>query len=420
MGMRRREFIYTTAWGGTIAMAAPSLFAGQATAGAPVLVVIQLAGGNDGLNTVVPLGNDHYRRARPKIAIPDAAALRINDAIGLHPNLAGLKSLYDQGHLAIVEGVGYPNPNRSHFRSTEIWHTASDADRTERHGWLGRYFDAYCADQPASVGLCIGSQNPQAFDAATPKGVTFNDPRQLKVQKAKGADEQAMMQMMGVDDEGQSETAAGESIGNLAGSMAAQPAGLDPLAFLQNTATEASISSQQIDAILKRVKPQTEFPGSRLAKELQVVSQLIRGDMPTRVYYLSRGGFDTHTNQTGAHAALMKEWGDAMQAFLAEMKAAGQLDRVCVLVYSEFGRRVKENASGGTDHGVAAPVFVLGGKIKGGLHGRPPSLAPDDLVKGDIAHTTDYRSIYATLLEKHLGAASPPVLLREFPLLDIV
>ena len=419
MRMTRREFSYLTAWGGTIGMAASNSF-GVQQKNDPILVVIQLAGGNDGLNTVVPINNDHYFKARPKIAIKADASLNINESTGLHPNLVGLKALYDEGQLAVIEGVGYPNPNRSHFRSTEIWHTGSDSNKTEKYGWLGRYFDHYCANESASIGLCIGKQNPQAFTAAMPKGVTFNDPRQLKVKKAKGSDADMMMQMMGIEEEDPMQANAGESIGDLSGGAVGNTSGLNPLEFLENTATEASISAKQIDAILKQVKPQTSFPNSRFAKELQVVSQLITGHMPSRIFYLSRGGFDTHSNQLGSHATLMKEVGDALQAFMAEMKTAGQADRVCVLVYSEFGRRVKENASGGTDHGVAQPVFVMGGTVNGGLYGKRPSLAQADLIKGDIAHTTDYRSVYATLLEKHLGVDSKPVLPGTFQPLEFI
>lgn len=415
--MKRREFIYTTAWGGTIGLAAPDLFAGTGSEAEPVLVVIQLAGGNDGLNTVVPIQNDHYYAARPKLAIKPADTIRINDTTGLHQNLAGMMALYDAGRLAVVEGVGYPNPNRSHFRSTEIWHTGSDADQVERHGWIGRYFDTYCAAQPASVGLTIGKQNPQAFAAANPAGVTFSDPRQLNVKKARGNPDM-MMDMMGIDDD---EPVAGDSIGSLTGGGNAPAAGAsNPLAFLEKTATEADLSARQIDAILKKVKPGRAFPGTRFGQELKVVSQLIRGGMPSKVYYLSRGGFDTHTNQAGAHAQLLKEVGDALLEFDRELENTGQNRRVVVMVYSEFGRRVKENASGGTDHGVAAPLFVMGGPVKGGFYGKRPGMAPDQLIKGDLAHTTDYRSVYATLLEKHMGIDAKPVLLKSFQPLEFI
>jgi uncharacterized protein (DUF1501 family) len=420
MNMNRRTFTYLTAWGGTIGLSGQNAFGTPVPSKGPILVVIQLAGGNDGLNTVVPINNDHYYKARPKIAIAPEDSLKINDSTGLHPRLTGLKSIYDEGQLAIIEGVGYPNPNRSHFRSTEIWHTGSDSGKFEKYGWIGRYFDTYCQDAPASVGLCIGKQNPQAFTAQMPKGVTFNDPRQLKVKKTKGSDSMMMEMMMGTEEDDEPETpVAGESIGNIGGAVG-NTSGLSPLEFLENTATEARISAAQIESILKKVKPQTQFPGSRFAKELQVTSQLIRGEMPSSIYYLSRGGFDTHTNQAGSHMALMTEIGDALQAFHAEMKTAGLSDRVCVFVYSEFGRRVKENASGGTDHGVAQPVFVLGGTVKGGFFGKRPDMAPEQLWKGDIAHTTDYRSVYATLLKKHMGVNPDPVLLKTFKTLSFI
>lgn len=418
MIMNRRTFTYLTAWGGSIGFSGRNAFAAPVSSKGPILVVIQLAGGNDGLNTVVPIDNDHYFTARPKISIKPENTLQINDSTGLHPNLSGLKSIYDEGHLAIVEGVGYPNPNRSHFRSTEIWHTGSDSKKVEKYGWIGRYFDTYCKEKPASVGLCIGKQNPQAFTAKMPKGVTFNDPRQLKVKKAKGSDAM-MMEMMGIEEDEGEAPVAGESIGNIGGAVG-NTSGLSPLEFLENTATEASISAAQIEAILKKDKPQTQFPGSRFAKELQVTSQLIRGEMPSSIYYLARGGFDTHTNQSGSRMALMREIGDGLQAFHAEMKTAGFSERVCVFVYSEFGRRVKENASAGTDHGVAQPVFVMGGSVKGGLYGERPDMAPDKLWKGDITHTTDYRSVYATLLKNHMGVNPDPVLLKTFETLPFI
>ena len=411
MNLNRRRFFYTTAWGGVIGMAWPGAYAAGGQEEEPILVVIQLAGGNDGLNTVVPFANDYYQKARPTLALKPADVLKINDSTGLHPSLTGINALYDAGQLAIIEGVGYPDPNRSHFRSTEIWHTASDAKTTERYGWLGRYFDTYCGDRDASVGVCIGKQNPQAFSAAMPKGITFSDPRRMKVRQKNASDE--MMQMMGMEEELDINN-DGDSIAELAGGGSGGNPAVNPLDFLKNTASDARTSSMQIEGILQKTKPEAAYPNTRFAKEMQVVSQLIRGGMPTRIYYLSHGGFDTHTNQLGTHAARLKEWSDAMQAFMHETSRSQPSGRVCVMVFSEFGRRVAENGSGGTDHGVAAPLFVMGGRVQGGLHGRRPSLAPADLDRGDIVHHVDYRSVYATLLEKHLGVDSRPVLLKRF------
>lgn len=418
MNLDRRRFFYTTAWGGIIGMSWPGrAAAGLLQDGMPVLVVIQLAGGNDGLNTVVPVDNDHYYRARPKLAIPPKAALPINESTGLHPVLAGMRNIHDVGQLAIIEGVGYPHPNRSHFRSTEIWHTGSDAETTERHGWLGRYFDHYCSGDAASIGICIGQQNPQAFAAALPKGVAFSNPRQLNVRGGKPSE--AVMQLMGMAEEPELANAGG-SISELSGGGNRAMGGADPLGFLKNTAADAKSSSRQIEEILKRTASGSAYPNTRFAHEMQVVSQLIRGRMPTRIFYLSHGGFDTHVNQAGAHAARLQEWSDAMQSFMKEITASGQAGQVCVMVFSEFGRRVAENGSGGTDHGVAAPVLVAGGAVRGGLHGRRPGMAPEELNRGDIVHTVDYRSVYATLLEKHLGVDSRPVLRGSFEPLEFL
>ncbi len=417
MNLNRRRFVYTTAWGGAIGMTWPKrCSAEQLQNDMPILVVIQLAGGNDGLNTVVPINNDHYYHARPKLAIKPADALKIDALTGLHPSLTGIRTVYDTGQLGIVEGVGYPNPNRSHFRSTEIWHTASDANKTEQYGWLGRYFDTYCNHESASIGICIGTQNPQVFTAAMPKGITFSDPRRINIQNKNVSDE--MMQMMGMDDD--NGYTAGDSIAELSGGGATGNPVISPLDFLKHTASDAKTSAQQIEKILDKIKPQTSFPNARFAKEMQMVAQLIRGRMPTRIYYLTHGGFDTHANQSGTHAARLKEWSDAMQAFMDEMTKSHQVGRVCMLVFSEFGRRLAENASGGTDHGVAAPVFIMGGSVKGGLHGRRPSLSPADLDKGDIVHTVDYRSVYATVLEKHLAVDSKPILQKPFKPLDFL
>ncbi len=419
MNMNRRRFVYTTAWGGTIGMAWPGFTAAEPNPGdSPILVVIHLAGGNDGLNTIVPIDNDYYYSARPKLAIKSSMTLSIDGATGVHPSLTGLKSIYDTGRVAIVEGVGYPHPNRSHFRSTEIWHTGSDAEKTERHGWIGRYFDTYCQRESASVGICVGKQSPQAFAAAMPKGVTFSDPKRISVRHTDGSDE--MMKMMGMGEDESDIEASGASIGELAGSATPADPSMSPLDFLKNTASEARASAEQIEAILNKTKPRTAYPNTRFAREMQVVSQLIRGSMPTRIYYLAHGGFDTHANQLGSHAARLKEWSDAMQAFMDELSHTGQAGRVCTMVFSEFGRRVAENASGGTDHGVAGPLFAIGGSVKGGLHGRRPSLSPADLDHGDIVHTVDYRAVYATLLEKHLGVDSKPVLLKPFKPLDFL
>jgi uncharacterized protein (DUF1501 family) len=428
----RREFLRTGLLGGSLSWTLPAflsrtmqtlhaqadgaLIQGVTGRDGNILVVLQLAGGNDGLNTVIPLGNDEYRKARPNLGIPESSILKIDPATGLHPSLSGLASAYQDGHLAIVQGVGYPNPNRSHFRSTEIWATAIDSDKSSTTGWIGRYFDNACSGCDASIGIAMASQLPQAFAATNPKGVLFQGGGggKKKSSKKKGSnlsDSDPSMMSMEEDDAGE----AGGSIGALNG-----PGNLGKLSaldFLERTEMDAMVSQQEISSASAKAKNAVPFPSSRLGQNFAMVSRLIAGGMPTRIYYLSLGGFDTHTQQAGAHERLLKEMGDAVSAFLADLKAQGNLGRVTLMTFSEFGRRVKENASGGTDHGAAAPLFLAGGGVKAGLLGQMPSLASKDLFDGDVKYNTDFRSVYATVLEKHLGVKSEPILKKPFPLI---
>ena len=428
----RREFLRTGLLGGSLSWTLPAflshtmqtlhaqadgaLIQGVTGRDGNILVVLQLAGGNDGLNTVIPLGNDEYRKARPNLGIPESSILKIDPATGLHPSLSGLASAYQDGHLAIVQGVGYPNPNRSHFRSTEIWATAVDSDKSSTTGWIGRYFDNACSGCDASIGIAMASQLPQAFAATNPKGVLYQGGGggKKKSSKKKGSslsDSDSSMMSMEEDDAGE----AGGSIGALNG-----PGNLGKLSaldFLERTEMDAMVSQQEISSASAKSKNAVPFPSSRLGQNFAMVSRLIAGGMPTRIYYLSLGGFDTHTQQAGAHERLLKEMGDAVSAFLADLKAQGNMGRVTLMTFSEFGRRVKENASGGTDHGAAAPLFLAGGGVKAGLLGQMPSLASKDLFDGDVKYNTDFRSVYATVLEKHLGVKSEPILKKLFPLI---
>ncbi|MCE9615118.1 MAG: DUF1501 domain-containing protein [Lentisphaerae bacterium] len=425
----RREFMKTLAIGGGGGLLMPSLFSsalaaaakgvGGGVADAPILIVLQLSGGNDGLNMVVPMGNDDYARARPKLAIGRKSALSLTADTGLHPALAGVKGLYDDGQVAVVHAVGYPNPNRSHFRAMEIWQTAADADRYEDYGWIGRYFDRYCRAMDGSVGVAIGGPSPQAFQAASPKGLSFKEPSQLQVRGARagrgGLDgdawHEAYEDMNGLDGEDMS----GATIGALTGKPAIV-AGQSPLAFLEQTARDAQAGALRMERIQRTGRNLVAFPTTGLGRDCSLVARLIAGEMPTRVYYLSLGGFDTHTNQAGTQERLLREVGDALAALLADLKAQGNRERVQIVMFSEFGRRVKENANGGTDHGAAGPVLIFGGGVRGGVVGAYPSLAAADLERGDVSFRVDFRSIYATLLERHLGVASAPVLGRQYPL----
>ncbi len=434
----RREFLRTSILGGALSWTVPAFLsntfaalqaeaadkATQVTTGrdGTILVVLQMAGGNDGLNTVVPYANDDYHRARPQIGLSEGKVLKLGDDVALNGSLTGFKSLYDAGQLAVIQGVGYPNPNRSHFRSTEIWQTASDAERFETYGWLGRYFDNACAGCDPTVGVSIGRQMPQAFSAKQPKGVSLDTPQTYRFMPPRGGGpaemssaEESYRKLNQPD--GEMAENAGASIGAIQGTVRHTGSVLD---FIERTALDAQVSSDKIREIAGRLENQATYPMSQLGNSLKLVAKLIAGGLPTRVFYVSQGGYDTHTNQVNTHDRLLKDLGDSVKAFVDDLKGQGNLPRVLVMTFSEFGRRVAENASGGTDHGAAAPVFIVGQKVKAGLLGKYPSLAPADLFEGDLQHTVDFRSVYATVLEGWLKTRSEPVLGRKFPLLGLV
>ncbi len=425
----RRQFLRTSLLGGALswtvpaflertflamdAHAADSLIQTATGKDGPILVILQLAGGNDGLNTLVPHGDDAYYRARPSIAIPKSKTHHLTDYLGLNPNLRGLKSLYDEGHLSVIQGVGYPNPNRSHFRSTEIWQTAVDSNKSESQGWLGRYFDSCCQGEDPAVGVSIGNQAPQAFAAKEPRGISFSRPEQFRFDLKQSAIPDAADEFFrSVNDV---ESMDGGSIGMLHGSNSG---GGETLDFLQRTALDAVMSSDKVLDITKRSRSSVAYPAGNLANSLNLVARLIGGGMPTRVYYVAQGGYDTHSNQVGAHERLMRDLDASVAAFVADLKSQGNFDRVMMMTFSEFGRRVAENGSGGTDHGAAAPLFVTGGAVKPGIFGSAPSLTK--LNNGDLIHGVDFRSVYATVLSKWLKAPVEPILHRNFPILPFI
>jgi uncharacterized protein (DUF1501 family) len=436
----RRQFLRSTVLGGALSWTVPAFLADTFAAlhsdaadsatqivtgkDSTILVVLQMAGGNDGINTVVPYTNDFYRNARPKLGLTAQQVLDLNGEIGFHNALTGFKNLYDAGHLAVVQGVGYPNPNRSHFRSTEIWQTGSDSDKVEKYGWLGRYFDNACAGCDPTVGVDIGGQTPQAFFAKTPTGISLANPQNYRF-LSPGRFRPGQVDLLEESYEKMNEIPdvaadvnSGGSIAALASAMP-QPGG-SALHFIERTALDAQVSSDQIRAIVARVKNQGSYPVTQLGNNLKLIAQLIAGGLPTRVYYVSQGGYDTHVNQAGTQDRLLKELGDAVNSFVGDLKAQGNLQRVLVMTFSEFGRRVAENASGGTDHGAAAPLFVIGDKVKAGLLGRYPSLAPQDLFEGDIKYSVDFRRVYAGVLESWLRTKSTPILGRQFEPLRLV
>jgi uncharacterized protein (DUF1501 family) len=369
-----------------------------------ILVIVQLGGGNDGLNTVVPYGSPDYYNARPQIGLraPGAAAQNGQQAaldlanaqgIGLHPNLTGFKELYDGGLLTVVQGVGYPNPNRSHFTSMDIWQTGRlDAKGS---GWIGRYFDNTCNGTPIPEGaVAIGRNAPLAMQGDIQKPIAFESP--------------SLFRWLG-EDLHRTMKDPYDAI-NRAGAVGGAAAGTQR-EFLMRTALDAQVASDKIRAAVAK-QPLVQYPQSGLANQLKTVGAMIRAELPTRVYYASMGGFDTHGGQLGTHANLMRQLGDAVLAFQNDLKAQGNEGRVLTMVFSEFGRRVRQNASNGTDHGTAAPMFLVGPSLKAGVCGNHPSLT--DLDQGDLKYGIDFRSVYTSILEDWMKAPAEAILRGKF------
>ena len=353
----RREFLRRTVLGSSLAWTVPAFLANTFSAldsaaadsatqivtgkDSTILVVLQMAGGNDGINTVVPYANDFYHKARPTIGLSSEKVLKLNGEVGLHGAMKGFKELYDGGQLSVIQGVGYPNPNRSHFRSTEIWQTASDSQRVEKYGWVGRYFDSACGGADPTVGVTIGSQLPQAFFAAKPKGIVFNNPQNYRFMANGQATEDSYKKL---NDQEMMADNVGENSG---GSIGMLPAGMPmtggkAVDFISRTAMDAQHSSDEVRAIAAKVENQAVYPASQLANGLKLVAKLIGGGLPTRIYYVSQGGYDTHTNQLGSQQRLLGDLSESVKAFTDDMKAQGNMGRVLVMTFSEFGRRVAE------------------------------------------------------------------------------
>ncbi len=357
-----------------------------------ILVVVQLSGGNDGLNTLVPYTDDNYFKARPRLALNGGQRIRVDDNLAMNNALAGLKGLYDDGKVAVIQGVGYPNPDRSHFRSMEIWHTASDSDRNEYSGWVGRYFDNCCEGTPApTAGVYLGNELPQAFYGKRGTGVSFSSPEDFGYVAGKKGDDTRNFRAMN-DTNGEKKNAS--------------------LDFLRHVTDGAMVSQDKIHQISSKVKNTANYPMDSFTNSLATIARMIAGGLGSRIYYTSLGGFDTHTNQEGTHDRLLQRYSTGIAAFYADLKKLNESRRVVIMTFSEFGRRVEQNGSNGTDHGTAAPMFLIGDSIKGGVYGKAPSLT--DLDQGDLKFTTDFRSVYATALKKWFDADPALVLGRNF------
>ncbi len=364
-----------------------------------VLVILQLSGGNDGLNTVVPYRNDLYFNGRPSLAIQNSLA--ISDDYGLHPDMQGLASMFAEGNMGIVHTVGYPEADLSHFRSTDIWMTAGDGTQVPDTGWAGRYLDSEFpeyGEAPTSYPLAVqlGGGAPLMFQGpASQMGMS--------------------VQSMALFDR----LAATAELYSLEGLPSSRLGG--EMAFLRSVANDSFFFAEAIQTASDAGTNQAEYTAPNpLAEQLSAVARLIRGGLGSRIYHVSLGGFDTHAGQANTHATLLRYVSEAVTSFMADLSADGWADRTLVMSFSEFGRRVGQNGSAGTDHGTAAPLFLFGPSVKGGLSGSEPDLA--NLVNGNLSFGTDFRSVYSTVLNTWFGlgaGTTAGILGASFPGLDL-
>lgn len=387
MLLKRKDFIQlgSLATGSLMLPNFLKAFEGQAVVppGNKVVVVLQLSGGNDGLNTIIPVRNDLYYKARPVLGIARDKALTLGDEAGLHPALTGFKECYDEGQMAIINNVGYPNPDRSHFRSMDIWHTASQGHEYWSTGWLGRYLDAQCAgcDKPTQA-IELDDVLSLAMKGTTNKGIAVKDPKRLY-----GTANEQFFRDVAKDH------AAGEA----------------PVDYLYKTMAETLSSADYIFKQSKLHPTGYSYPKTGLGNSLKTIASLIFSDINTRVYYVSLGSFDTHVNQDAQQNRLFTEMNDAVTAFVKDLKANGRFDDVLLFTFSEFGRRVNQNASRGTDHGTANNMMLLSGGLKEkGLLNPLPDLS--DLNDGDLKFKVDFKEVYATVLDKWLSADANKIL----------
>jgi uncharacterized protein (DUF1501 family) len=381
--------------GGGALLGAGWLLGGRARAwGAPLaegadpaprtLLLLELNGGNDGLDTVIPFGEDSYHRARTRVGIAPSDVLRLDDYRGLHPQLKGLRQVWDEGRLAIVEGVGYPQPNHSHFTSLDIWHTGQLTGRAAGDGWIGRLLGSlYPDDRAQPRAVHVGQSLPYSLHSSTHPIVCFDSPPAYRWAE-----------------NGEAIAAAATKRGKMAGAR--------PLDAIRGIAANASVSSADVRRAAARYEPRVEYPRSDVGQDLKTAAALIQSGTGVRVLSVAHYGYDTHEDHRRRHDQLMGQLDAALSAFLQDVRGTPAGDNCLVVAYSEFGRRVGDNASNGTDHGTAGPMFVAGTPVKGGLYGRHPSMS--EFHDGDLIHTTDFRTVYAGVVERWFGVPSEPVL----------
>lgn len=405
--MKRRGFLIGAISGLSVVASADHVLS-QALAQAPlsglpgaddrILVLVNLQGGNDGLNTLVPYGLQEYYRYRPTIGVPQGDVLKINAQVGLNPQMKSFKDMYDKGLVAVVQGVGYPQPDHSHFRSTQIWQTAVP-DRYEHTGWLGRYLDS--ANLPSD-----NLFNAVAVAPVLPEALIANrvDVPAIGAINAYGL----------ASDRNAANRAAFSSLAQ----DTSVPFRSPYLSMVAEIEDHAQRGSEELPKLVAGYKTEASYPATPIGRSLALAAQIVGSKLGTRVVYVQHGSFDTHAAQKPTQDRLLAEFSDSMKAFYDDLAAHGNDKRVLTMTFSEFGRRVAENASRGTDHGEAAPVFLVGGAVKGGLYGTHPSM--ENLDNGDIKFTTDFRSVYATVIEKWFGRPSSSVIAGTFPTLSML
>ena len=394
MASTRREFLRTSALASTLLLVpkflhaldrGPGLAQLRDAVGARRLIVVQLSGGNDGLNTVIPYRNDLYYKVRPTLGIKETEGiLGLEKDLGLHPALKGLKGLYDQGQLAVLNSVGYPNPDRSHFRSMDIWQSGSGSDKVVSTGWLGRYLDSSCPDcQRPYNALEIDDTLSLAMKGSQRKGLALKNPDKFH------------------------QITQNRFLSKV--SKETTPEHQDQVDYLYKTLAETASSADYLYDKSKIYKSTVAYPNSDFGKNLKTTAELINSGVESRVYYLALSGFDTHVRQHEQQQRLFTDLGDGLAALADDLRQHDQWNNTLVLVFSEFGRRVGQNASNGTDHGTANNVFLAGGALqKKGIINDAPDLA--NLDQGDLRHQVDFRSIYANVLKDWLGADDTAIL----------
>lgn len=369
--MNRREFLQYSSLIPLAGMTPELLLAaGKSRRPGQIVVLVELKGGNDGLNTLIPFRDDHYHRARPKIRVKNGIPLKNNMA--LNPYLKEILPLWKEGRMAWMQGVGYKEPSRSHFHSIDIWETASTRNN-ETKGWLTQVLPA----SPHSVnGIVLGDNNLGPMGGKGGSAVAMEDPRTF-LRQTKYLNKKHFK------------------------------ANNSSLAHMLNVQNQINTAANELGRVYRGRKSPVRFPTSRFGRKLELVTQMIINGMNTPVYKVSLEGFDTHASQTDQHNNLMHHLGGGLKAFSDAMKKAGLWNNVLIMTYSEFGRRVAENRSGGTDHGSAAPHFALGGRVRGGIYGKQPSLDPKDLHDGDLIYNSDFRELYATLAQRWWRRPNP-------------